>query len=410
MGARLEPVACRSIAYGQPRGRMAWLVGLRNALGIMSVPAAIVGVALGQLRLLPLLLPWLAVAALVRWLRRREHLGTGWVFADERGLRLEAGGRRIELDHRQIVWGAARDAAVDFETRDGRRVALGPADRADVDRLLEATGTAVDQRTLTLPLRGELGPATTAAGLFTVLLLLTSQLAVWLAELLGVPGADGIAFLAAMAASGLGSRALTIWLARPSLTVGIDGVLVRRFGRRRFIAHDAIESVSHATGKVLGALPRLDLRLGSQVLSLPIVGWGDDDVARVTARIGKARSVAGTSEGPPTAAFARQGMAIADWRAALRRLLSADRGFRQHRITADQVRRVLADPAVALEQRVGAALALREVDPERGEERIRFAAEAAADRQARDALLATLVDDETTEAALGAHARAERSR
>ena len=55
---------------------------------------------------------------------------------------------------------------------------------------------------------------------------------------------------------------------------------------------------------------------------------------------------------------------------------------------------MLADPAESIEHRMGAALALREVDADGAGERIRFAAEASANSRIRIALLSTLEDEE----------------
>ena len=67
-----------------------------------------------------------------------------------------------------------------------------------------------------------------------------------------------------------------------------------------------------------------------------------------------------------------------------------------------EAKRIVADPSVDLEQRVGAALALREIDPELADKPIRFAADACADKPTRIALLASLEDDRATEEALAA--------
>ena len=97
---------------------------------------------------------------------------------------------------------------------------------------------------------------------------------------------------------------------------------------------------------------------------------------------------------------------MAAWQQRLRRQLSADPSFRRRRITTEDAEGVLADPAESIEHRMGAALALREVDADNAGERIRFAAEASANSRIRIALLSTLEDEEHAQAALEA---AERS-
>jgi len=61
---------------------------------------------------------------------------------------------------------------------------------------------------------------------------------------------------------------------------------------------------------------------------------------------------------------------------------------------------VLRDPSQPLEHRAGAAIALRALDPERAPERIRIAADVAAEPRARELLLATLEEDAELEQAL----------
>jgi hypothetical protein len=102
----------------------------------------------------------------------------------------------------------------------------------------------------------------------------------------------------------------------------------------------------------------------------------------------------------PAAAFARKGLDVAAWQQRLRRQLSADPGFRQRRLTVEDARGVLSDPAEPIDHRVGAALALRGVDPDNAATRIRFAADASAEKRVRVVLMSTLEDEKAAQAAL----------
>jgi hypothetical protein len=101
---------------------------------------------------------------------------------------------------------------------------------------------------------------------------------------------------------------------------------------------------------------------------------------------------------------------LGEWRTWIRSAVSGRGGFRDVVLPAEAIERVLEAAGTKPEQRVGAALALRELRPNAHPEdarlRIRVAAEASADPHMR-ALLEAVAEDEIDDAKLEALLRAE---
>lgn len=138
--------------------------------------------------------------------------------------------------------------------------------------------------------------------------------------------------------------------------------------------------------------------IGEEQLILSMIGCSPEDLERVLTRLrGARKAFEQAREAAPRVdtAFGRRGRTMGEWRQHL-----LDSGFRQRAVTAPDAEAVLSDATQPLEHRAGAAVALRALDPERGPERIRVAADVAADPRARELLLATLDDDVEVEEAL----------
>lgn len=396
-----EPIAeaaCSAVRYTQPRGPMTALLVTSGLLGFVGTAIALASVwTVGPIMLLGLL-PGLATAVAHRWLRSREARGAGTVRADAQALQIETAGGRESIDAAQLAWGAAHGNTVEFETTGGRRLVASTATAAEASRLLQASGMGVDRRTVTVPLRGLVGPFVRGLLLWFALLTPLGLLAVGAGAAVGVPTAGLLGGWLTPLVSFFLARYLVREVLSPALSIGIDGVTIRRGLRPRFIPHERIERVEHVgpTVTVPGGVhvpESLRLHLHGEVVDLPIIGWTADDVQRVAQRLAQAREAAGRAAGAPAAAFARGGRDVAAWRTHLRRLVSADPGFRRRGATAEDAEAVLADPGAPLEQRLGAALALKQIDPERARVRIRIAADAAAEEPTRIALEVPLRDD-----------------
>jgi len=166
--------------------------------------------------------------------------------------------------------------------------------------------------------------------------------------------------------------------APPTVTIGADGVTVRRWRRSRFIPYEAIQHVLH-----YGRLLAIELGDGDVIR----LGSGKAVYAQaIAARIQAGRAARQTA-GRPSAHGAdldRKGRPLASWREALQRVVGAAH-YREAAWSADALQAVLADGGSSGERRLGAAIALREVDSE-ASARIRVAAETSA----RDALRVAL--------------------
>lgn len=383
-----EALRCEELVFGLPR---AWR-GLAVAVAVAVAGLLLFGlIAQSTGTTFPLLLwPGLfgAGAAAQRVVSKLGRVGEAQVALEEGGLAFVGpDGRRRWLASDAIVWGARRERTVDFETRSGRRIVARMGGEDAARALLAHTGTAVDQRAMVLPLRGTIGPFTAGFVTFTVSLFGVVPLVAVaspgpLATLLAVP------LLCLLIAYAVVQRFF-----RPHVAVGIDGITIRRVLERRFVPLDAIVRIEHAPA----AATDLVVVLTDERIVLPIVGWSAEDVDRVYRRLEEAR---GRPERAPSASFARRGADVAAWRDHLEGALTAEAGFRRRRIDIDDVEATLADPQAPLEHRLGAALGLRAVEPERARQRIRFAADAALEPTTQRVLLAALEDDAAVEEAL----------
>lgn len=174
-------------------------------------------------------------------------------------------------------------------------------------------------------------------------------------------------------------------LRAPEVTVGDDGVLVKRMLRSRFIPRSEISSVSAEAGTalVIEKHDRERIVVGGLVL----------DPARRSA-IGR---VIEERVGPSAAAtdrfahYERAGRPLAAWREHLAGAMD-QASYRQNAATVDEADAVLRSAQATPEQRVGAALALRIAGQPAA--RIRVAVDGAVDERVREALEAVAESDD----------------
>ncbi len=179
----------------------------------------------------------------------------------------------------------------------------------------------------------------------------------------------------------------------PDVTVGDDGILVKGAGAPRFIARRDIAFAGTGPTGVLA----IEERTGRRT---PIVG-----VLYDKPRVAALSRVIAERYGPSAASadrhvhYERGGRPLAEWRDHLARALH-DTNYRENAASADEAASVLYSAFATPEQRVGAALALRVAGQPR--ERIRVAADGAADDRVREALeaVADAEDDAVIEKAL----------
>jgi hypothetical protein len=174
------------------------------------------------------------------------------------------------------------------------------------------------------------------------------------------------------------------FVAADAVTVGDDGVWITSGRKKRFVPRTQISGLfRNAFGQPYG----FELRDGTKIALVGVAM----DVERRNAVLELANArLGGTPEAVDRgAAFARDGRSVAEWRAAIARVLE-DPGYRSAGLTSEQTEAVLRNPLASPEQRIGAAMAIRIAgDPP---DRIRVAAEAAADPDVREALEAVADD------------------
>ena len=182
----------------------------------------------------------------------------------------------------------------------------------------------------------------------------------------------------------------------PEVTIGEDGVMLkRRFGRtfvpRADIAFVSAQGSSFVVQRRSGAMEDLS------GLAL------DRARSRALARVVEERSGPALTTADRFTHYERGGRVLAEWRAHLAQAMN-QASYRHNAATVDEAAAVLHSAEATPEQRVGAALALRVAGQPKA--RIRVAVDAAADDRMREALEAVAeardgeVDDPAVEKAL----------
>lgn len=166
------------------------------------------------------------------------------------------------------------------------------------------------------------------------------------------------------------------WLAarsvgRVDVSVGADGVRAGRGFRRRFFPVDALEGA-----QVRGATMRLRLASGR---AASYRFERAEDALAVARRVEEVLALHRSAPQGLPAALATAGARTADeWRALFLDALREE-GYRAVAFTLDDLTRLLHAKNLTAPQRLGAALALRELAPEQGRTGVRVAVEAMVD-------------------------------
>lgn len=160
------------------------------------------------------------------------------------------------------------------------------------------------------------------------------------------------------------------------LDVGADGLLVRRFGQRRFVSYEAL-TAAEADGAVLSLVltsgERIALRLG---VTAPAVA----------ARIEEARAAFADDRVHADALIGPAGRSLARWLKDLR-TATKTRAYRDPHTDPETLWRVLGSASSSPATRAGAALALSAGMDDPSRARLRVAAEACVEPKLRIALL-----------------------
>lgn len=184
--------------------------------------------------------------------------------------------------------------------------------------------------------------------------------------------------------------ALVAWVVARSLrttdlAVGADGIELRGPWRTRFVPFDALRRVQWLPTSMLEVAEDAKPLLRHKGTSLV------DDPAMAAAFVHAAHRAKGQydrrkRDAAITALLARRGRSLDEWRDSLRALVDVGGGYRAQALGPAELAALLGDPSAEEELRVGAALALRAINPVEEVTRIRVAAEACAHAPLRVAL------------------------
>jgi hypothetical protein len=202
-------------------------------------------------------------------------------------------------------------------------------------------------------------------------------------------------------------------LAGPAeLVVGADGVIVRQGFAARFVPFGRVASVEIAPAAWRPVVFRLT---DGSTVEARAHGMSAGDREALAARLDDARRAfaAGDAAEGALARVERRGRSAAAWREAMREVIEAGDGYREPGVTREALVEVVESPAVPVERRVGAALALAGTGDDELRHRVRIAAEACADERVRVALALAAdgaLDDDAMEEALAFEAEAPPER
>jgi len=314
----------------------------------------------------------------------------GTVTLDDTGMILRTGtkSREERVARREVTSGYTipRTGEVKLELTGARGLRLELQEGDAGERLLERLGQSVRSRALAAPLRGELGALT--KGLVALLVSSVASLALF-GSFFG-PQHLLVTLFVSLAASTTFTAFVLRRFGWPKVYVGIDGVRVAGGLRARFVPYVDIGPVHEMSGEL-----QVALRDGT-LLHLQTVGQSHDEIAALARRIEQGRAACLTGATNDLGALGRDGRSIHQWNVDVRRTAIASGGFREQALGREDYERLLLDARAPTDQRIGAALALRAVDPD-APARIRVAATASANEKLRVALEACARADEGEE-------------
>lgn len=212
----------------------------------------------------------------------------------------------------------------------------------------------------------------------------------------------GFLYLALIAFSGAS------FLLPTHVTIGADGVLIRRFGRRRFISFGEISSIDdhekYQDAIVISLSGREKVTLRTSVRDSQAANARNDVTRALQKRLELALATFRNRETAPAAldTLKRANQSTAEWISSLRKASSVTE-YRVMAISTEQLWSTLEDPAASPDDRAAALIALRQSLDEKGLKRARKEIEACAEPRLRIALDAAILEkDAELEAALDA--------
>lgn len=402
--ATLPSLPCRHVVVRNPR-RTIGLVWLGVLVLVLGAPA--MGIGFGWIGTTVALLASLASFVQAARVQSTRRVG-GSAVLEPGALRITGGSEREDgvFPLSSIVSGyqTGSDRTAVLHLKNSAQLVVH-LEKDDPARIVSHAGVGITQRALTLPLRGQFGAFTIGFVAVWPLLFSWWAIAVALQRSLGEYGflAAQYAFLAALVLTTLSTAFVVVRFGFPRVIVGTDGIRVLGGLFPRFIPHENIAGVELVPPVYPGGKPsiRVVRRKGSP-LELPTIAAPRDRVEGLARRIDESVRAHAGGGTRGLDALARGGRPASVWMHDVRRMALAPPTFRDQALGIDDYERVLADAATPPDQRIGAALALRAIDPEQGPTRIRVAADASADDALREALNAAAegeIDDSLLERA-----------
>ncbi len=347
------------------------------------------------------------VGALGGAIRAAEMSRKGSVEVVEGRLSLLIGSKRESFPDGAVLGGSVTPqiggALLTLGLADGRVASAFVPSEAAGARALQALRIDPMGRALVARFRGGFARSAAGFGVGFALILLGG----WLKNVAGLSPAMGLAWtvscLAFVAAWLVGTRP-------PEIAVGADGVRIRGKLGTRFIPLARIESVK------VDDLNTLELTLRGGTVDRTRIALGNGPMLaaiahRIQAAMDKTR--AGETGDALLAILGRGARSVGAWREELRKKVQqAD--YRHASIEGGELERLVGSAGASAEQRIGAALALREAGAVDARGRIRIAADQCVDPRIRIALQTIAgdaeVEDRAVEEALDSAAAARTTR
>jgi hypothetical protein len=339
----------------------------------------------------------LAVFGAYRALRPRRLDDARVVFDDE-GIRLEGtrGMRRVRRSEVMSGFDDPEGRATVLALANGVRCELSLNDPLERERVLVHLGQTIDQRALVAPLRGMLGAFTRGVIAFCLSLVVWSVVFALLTKAFGPSFGHSVGHSPAIMfiLSALVTLVVVQRVGSPRVVIGTDGLRLEGRLIHRFVPFSRVASVHEMPAVPNGMSGVVVLLTGGGRVVLPTVAQTTAQVNALVERIREGRRRYEASGGrSPTPHLERGGRTMKAWRSDLAQQLRPG-GFRQASIDAADLERVVENPAVPLERRVGAVLALRELADDSGAlARVRVTAGCAADERVRVALEEAAADE-----------------
>ena len=208
------------------------------------------------------------------------------------------------------------------------------------------------------------------------------------------------------AASGVGIATVLLALVMivpTRLSVGADGLVLRWFGRSRFLAHGEIAGVTRydkSWGRSSQVGLAVRLRSGEEVL-IPVAqsSWVTQEAQIIEERIREALEAFRAGDAAADAALLRRGgRELAEWIAALRAIgAGANADMRTAPVARERLFRIVESPTAGAPDRAAAAVALGHDLDDDARRRLRVAAEAIAAPRLRFAVEAAASGGEEAE-------------